>query len=116
MSNTIQIFTNQAADQVSAAFTINRPLSKGFADTNASSYLEIYGGLGGGALLLKKQCVDGVIRELEEETAQIAAEFPAAGKALLFSVNYKSNEVFQVELVGAAGATLSVNAINFKFD
>ena len=118
MSNSIILFDNQVADGDSVVFTINRPASKGYADTQFSSYLEIYsgaGGLGSGTLSLFKEAKDGVFRKLAIESNTLNNNFPAiVGEMLIESMNYKSDEKFKLVLAGATGANLFVNGYNIK--
>lgn len=118
MSNKVPIFEIQATDAVSEAFKLSVPDSIGVADTSHSSYIEIFGGLGGGVLTLEKKCGDGVFRNSEQESIIIADKFPSlATDVLTLPINYKDREEeFQMRLTGATGATLSAYGINMNQD
>ena len=115
MANPIAIFNNQGGTGTSEEFKTVLPDSKGFADTEFSCYLEIFGGLGGGSLVLNKKCVNGTFKIMRDATNKIATEFPDSGDVLVVALNYKSGESFTMDLVGAIGATLTVGGINFEF-
>lgn len=118
MSNSIVLFDNQQTNGTSAIFIINRPDSKDFADTEFSSYLEIYGGagaLGNGSLQLHKKAKDGIFRKLEAESTIITANFPATVNSMqIESINYKSDEQFKLVLTGSTAPNLFVNGYNIK--
>lgn len=119
MSNRIEIFINQATDGESQPFSISPRDSIGVNDTEHSAYFEIFGGIGGGELLLKKKCQDETFRELVTASAKINEKIAAldnADKSDIIAINLKSDDQMKMELTGAAGATFNVTGINMKFN
>jgi len=116
MPNIIEIFDNIVADATSEPFKITVPDSIGSNDTDFSAYFEIFGGLGGGTLTLEKKCVDGIYRNLAEESTEIAGLFPpTSSDVLVMAINYKDpEELFRFKLTGATASTLSIYGINMN--
>lgn len=115
MSNQFPIFSAQAEDADSVEFRIAERDGVGVNDTDYSAYFEIFGSLGGGALALKKKCLDGTFREAENLTTAINQDLPSSGKCALISVNFKDpTGIFKFTLSGATTPELTITGINMR--
>lgn len=117
MSNIITLFQEQIVDGTTSTFKISRPDGLGYADTEFSSYIEIFlktGGIGGGSLSLQKKCGDGEFREVERETLEINANLPSVDKQYIFSMNYKDDSEFRIVLSGSTSPNISIYGINMQ--
>ena len=115
MTNSIKLFDDQTDDGDSAEFIINTPTSKGYADTEFSAYLELYGSLGGGTLELHKEVIAGsnTFLNMKEESDDINTNFPTEVDDLLVRpINYKSGEKLKLVLTGATSPDLNANVYN----
>ena len=117
MSNIAILFDNKTVDGDSAEFTNNRPKTMGFADTEFSSYIEIYGDNGGGTIELHKAtALDPTdFKKDKVGSAAINDQLPLSGiEMIIVSVNYKSKERFKLVLTGATSPALFANGINMS--
>lgn len=115
MSNQFVIFEEKAVDGDSAEFSISARDSVGVADTDYSAYFEVFGGLGGGSLVLKKKCKDGTFREAENVNTAFNQDFPSSGKCALIAMNFKDpSGIFKFTLTGATDADLTITGINMN--
>lgn len=114
MSNEFVIFSAQDEDATSPAFKVSPREGVGISDTEHSAYFEIFGSLDGGSLSLQKKCKDGNYKEAEQETIQIAANFPSSGKVLIQSFNFKDDSEWQFVLSGSGTPSLTITGINMQ--
>jgi hypothetical protein len=113
----VVILDNVTSDTLSAAFKITDLNSNGLGDTEFSSYLEVFGDIGGGTLELQKKCSDGTFRNMNIESSLInsdIAERANDNECCLFSMNYKDAGEFKLNLTGATSPSLTVAGINIK--
>ena len=108
MTNPIELFSNQASDTTSASFEPTFADSKGFQDN--PTYIEFFGGLGGGTLAIEKLGGDeSTWFPLTGDNVDINATFPD-----IWSLDSINNGTYRVTLTGATSAALYCYVYNAK--